>query len=86
MYNVIKEPLVCRENVLLPPLHIKLGLVKQFVERLNFEEVFQEIRSMVPGLLEAKIKGGIFVGPPKNTSFKSKTLKEKINEAEKEAW
>ena len=41
MYNVIKEPLVSRKNVLLPPLHIKLGLVKQFDKALDFErEVF----------------------------------------------
>ena len=40
MYNVIREPLVSREKVLLPPLHIKLGLVKQFVKALDFEEVF----------------------------------------------
>ena len=51
-----KEPLVSRENVLLPPLHMKLGLVKQFVKALDFEEVFQEIRSMFPRLSEAKIK------------------------------
>ena len=68
MYNVIREPLISREKVLLPPLHIKLGLVKQFVKALDFEgEVFQEIRSMFPGLSEAKIKGGIFVGPQINT-------------------
>ena len=41
MYNVIREPLISRENVLLPPLHIKLSLVKQFVKALDFEaEVF----------------------------------------------
>ena len=45
MYNVIREPLINREKVLLPPLLIKLGLVKQFVKALDFEgEVFQEIR------------------------------------------
>ena len=64
MYNVIREPLVSQEKVLLPPLHIKLGLVKQFVKALDFEgKVFQEICSMFPRLSNAKIKGGIFVGP-----------------------
>ena len=87
MYNVIREPLISREKVLLPPLHIKLGLVKQFVKALNFEgEVFQEIRSMFFRLSEAKIKGEIFVGPQINTMLKSKTLEEKMNETEKEAW
>ena len=64
MYNVIRKPLVSREKVLLPPLHIKLGLVKQFVKALGFEgEVFQEIRSMFFRLSDAKIKGGISLVP-----------------------
>ena len=64
------------QNVLQPPLHIKLGLVKHFVKALDFEgEVFQEIRLMFPKLSEAKINGGIFVGPQKNTLLKSKSLK-----------
>ena len=87
MYDVIREPLICREKVLLLPLHIRLGLVKQFVKALDFEgEVFQEICSMLPKLSEAKIKGGIFVGPQINIMLKSKTLEEKLNETEKEAW
>ena len=36
MYNIIREPRISREKVLLPPLHIKLGLVKQFVKALDF--------------------------------------------------
>ena len=38
---------------------------------------------MFPRLSEAKIKGGIFVGPQINTMLKSKTLEEKMNETEK---
>ena len=54
---------------------------------MDFEgEVFQEIHSMFPWLSEAKIKGGIFVGPQINTMLKSKTLEEKMNETKKEAW
>ena len=74
-------------NILLPPLHIKLGLVKQFIKALDFEgEVFPEIRSMFPRLSQTKIKGGIFIGPQKKTLLKSKTLEEKINGTEKKAW
>ena len=40
MCNVIRELLVSWEKVLLPPLHIKLSLVKQFVKALDFEKVF----------------------------------------------
>ena len=41
---------------------------------------------MFPRLSETKIKGGIFVGPQMKTMLKSKTLEEKMNETEKEAW
>ena len=86
-YNVIRELLVSWKKVLLPPLHIKLGLVKQFVKALDFEgEVFQEIYSVFPRLSDAKIKGGIFVGPQINTMLKSESLEAKMNETEKEAW
>ena len=33
--NVINTPLVDPEKVLIPPLHIKLGLMKQFVKALD---------------------------------------------------
>ena len=85
MYNVIREPLVSRKKVLLPPFHIKLVLVKQFVKALGFEEVFQDIRSMFFILSDAKIKGGIFVDPQISKMLKSESLEAKMNETEKEA-
>jgi hypothetical protein len=33
--NLINEPLVTRDRIILPPLHTKLGLMKQFVKTLN---------------------------------------------------
>ena len=86
MCNVIREPLVSREKFLLPPLHTKLDLVKQFAKALDFEEVFQEIRSMFARLSHAKIKGGIFVGAQISIMLKPKSLEAKINETEKEVW
>ena len=41
---------------------------------------------MFPKLSEAKRKGEIFVGPQINTMLKSKTLEEKMNKIEMEAW
>ncbi|XP_023314764.1 uncharacterized protein LOC111693662 [Trichogramma pretiosum] len=34
-HNVINSPLVDPKKVLLPPLHIKLGIMKQFVKALS---------------------------------------------------
>ena len=33
--NVIAEALVNRDKIILPPLHIKLGLMKRFLKTLN---------------------------------------------------
>lgn len=53
------------KDVLMPPLHLKLGLCKQFVKRLlkTNTPAFNYLKEKFPGLSEAKIKGGIFVGP-----------------------
>ena len=57
-------PLVDAKKVRFQPLHIKLGLIKQFVKKLNPEgEAFKHIQELFPKLSEAKVKGGIFVGP-----------------------
>ena len=50
-------------KILLRPLHIKLGLLKQFVKALDFKgETFQGIRAMVPKLSDPKLKSGKFAG------------------------
>ena len=38
--NVQHEPLVDRKKIIFPPLHIKLGLMKQFVKALKTEVCF----------------------------------------------
>ena len=35
MPNIVNDPTVMRENIIFIPLHIKLGLMKQFVKALN---------------------------------------------------
>src|SRR5678815_1935979 len=35
--NIVREQLVQRENIILPPLNIKLGLMKQFVKALDHD-------------------------------------------------
>ena len=60
-HNVIRQPLVLREKILLPTLHIKLGLAKQLVKALQSDsEAFKHVQAMFPKLSQAKVKGGIF--------------------------
>ena len=54
--NVINETLVEREKIVFPPLHIKLGLIKQFVKALNEDgDCFKYLRSRFHGLSDEKI-------------------------------
>ena len=62
--NVINEPMVDREKIIFPPLHIKLGLMKQFVKALDKEgDCFLYICSAFPSLSYEKVKAGVFDGP-----------------------
>ena len=63
-HSLKENPLVYMNKVLLPPLHIKLGLVKNFVKVLHKNgATFQNLSPVFPGLGAAKLKEGIFVGP-----------------------
>ena len=59
-YNVTNENLINPKKVLMPPLHIKLCLIKQFVKALDRNcSSFKSIT----GINYAKLKEGIFVFP-----------------------
>jgi len=63
--NVENQPLVEQSKILLlPSMHLKLGLMKNFVKAINQEEAaFTHLREKFPRLSEAKLKEGIFIGP-----------------------
>jgi len=62
--NVSNVSLVDREKILLPPLHIKLGMIKQFVKALDRNSpCFQYLCTKFSSLSHAKIGEGIFDGP-----------------------
>lgn len=58
--NVVEDPLVSKDNIILPPLHIKLGVVKNFITNVSkFEPVFSCLKKIFPKLSDCKIKNGI---------------------------
>ena len=86
-HNVLNPPLIERSKILLPPLHIKLGLAKQFVKSLKpTSHAFCYIRQMFPSLSEAKVKGGIFVGPQIRRMLASEELEEQMSDLKRNAW
>ena len=64
MQNIRYESFLLNENILLPPLHIKLGLFKNFVKALfEHSEPMKILQETLPKLSKAKIKEGVFVDP-----------------------
>ena len=62
--NIVHEPLVPSEHSVLTPLHIKLGLVKNFVRAMKKDRSgFLHLCSKFLTLNEARLREGIFVGP-----------------------
>ena len=61
--NLLNTALVDGSNVILPPLHIKLGLMKEFVKALNKEGArFKYIQEKFPSLCAEKVIEVVFVG------------------------
>lgn len=62
--NIKLELLIDPWNVLMPPLYIKLGLIKKFVMALDKEfAAFKYLQGLFPWLSEAKVNAGIFIRP-----------------------
>jgi hypothetical protein len=61
--------------------------MKQFVKALPKEgECFKYLCDQFPGLSEAKLKEGVFVGPDIRKMMKDDTFKKKIETNERNAW
>jgi hypothetical protein len=85
--NVTSAPLVAPEKILLPPLHIKLGLMKNFVKAMDKEgRAFSYLKEKFPRISDAKIKEGIFVGPQIRKLFGDAQFDSILEGKEKDAW
>jgi len=85
--NVINEPLVDLDRILLPPLHIKLGLMKQFVKALDKNaDCFRYIRNRFPATSYKKVKAGIFDGSQIRKLMKDPAFVSHMTVVEYAAW
>ena len=74
-------------KVLLPPLHIKLGLMKNFMKALHTNgAAFQHLSIVFPGLSAAKLNEGIFVRTQIREVLKDTDFEELLNLKELRAW
>lgn len=84
----VKAPfLVDANKILMPPLHIKLGLVAQFVKALDYtSKAFLYLQELFPKLSEAKVKAGIFNGPQTKIIMGQKKFRTLLTAVQRAAW
>ena len=88
MKNIQHTPLVNPDKVFMPPLHIKLGLMKNFVKAMAKQNSngFKLLSKNFPKLSQAKLKEGIFVGPQIREVFKDPEFEKTLNRLKLRAW
>ena len=86
-HNVIQEPFVDRDHISFPPLHIKLGLMKQYFKSLDKDgDCFRYICSKFPGLSNEKLKAGIFDDPQIRKLMRDNNFQSSMDIVEEYAW
>ena len=84
-HNVQYHPLVKPNKILLPPLHIKLGEMKNFVKAIEKEGSGLAIPQKFPWISMAKLKSSIFDGPQIRELMKDPMFDEALSESEQSA-
>ena len=81
------RPLVDKDKILLPPLHIKLGFMKNFVKAMNKQgKGFEYLREKLSKLGDSELKECIFIGPQIHEIISDDLLGHLLMEAEKSVW
>jgi len=71
----------------LPPLHIKLGLAKNFIRALGTDtEAFKHLQEKLSYLSYDKQKAGIVNGPEIRSLLKDKCFQRKMSQVASDAW
>ena len=85
--NITNPALVESSKVILPPLHIKLGLMKQVVKALDKQGLcLKYISEKFPHLSAEKVREGVFIGPQIRMLINDELFITKMNDTEKNAW
>ena len=71
----------------MPPFHIKLGLMKNFVQAMDHNgTAFLYLRQKFPMLSDAKIREGVFTGPDNRSLLRDELFERIITGDEQRAW
>ena len=81
---VRNQRLVDKNKILLPPLHIKFGLMKNLVKAMNKHgKGFELLRVKFPNLNGARLKESIFIGPQIREVINNDIFEQLLKETEK---
>lgn len=88
MYSVIHTPLVNFKKIIMPPLHIKLGVATQYLKTVLKENdnALKAVKQIFPGKTNEKIMAGIFDGPALRKLLKNDEFFESLTPQEATAW
>ena len=85
--NVLYEPLVPRNKIIFPSLHIKLEPMKQFVKAIDKEGTcFEYICKAFPGVTIEKLKKRYIRRSRYQKTYKDQNFITSMNELESKAW
>jgi hypothetical protein len=100
--SVVRESLIDPTYVLLPPLHIKLGIMTQLIKRIIYRDnpevrkslglekrkidILEYLNNFFEKLSIAKIQGGVFNGPDIRKLMANEEFPNLLDSEEKEAW
>jgi len=87
-HNVQHQPLVSSANVFLPPLHINLGLMKNFVKAKERDgDDFKFLKDFFGAdKSDAKLKAGVFMGPEIRKLMLNEEFDSRLKPLELAAW
>jgi hypothetical protein len=85
--NIVHLPLVDPSKIILPPLHIKLGLMKNFVKAMKKDAPgFLYLQKKFSTISDAKLKAGVFTGPQIRETIKDQHFDNALSDMERSAW
>jgi len=85
--NVVHPSLVNSHMIILPSLHIKLGLLKNFVKAMDKNGTgFHYLKEKFPHVSDSKIKEGIFVRPQIRALIRDGNFEDLLSQIEKSGW
>ena len=85
--NIKWEPLVEPQKVLMPPLHMKVGLIKQFFTALDKDPAaFKCLQDLFLKLSEAKVKTGTFIGQQIKKIIECDNFAKLLSRTEQATW